>query len=91
MSASFAILLPRKFVTDREERDLPCGATTAKGQRVLCVADAATLKDMAEDADYQARFTDAEDLALKRSAARACDLLVTYMAAQGLPAPRLGA
>lgn len=90
MSQTHTLRLPKRFVIDRLERDLPCGETRNIGHQVVVMADAATLKDMAEDADYQARWTDIDDIGLKRSAARACELLVELLKREGLPEPRLG-
>ena len=78
------IRLPRKFINDRLERDLDCGETTTYGNQVLCICSTEVLKDIADDADYQARETDADLPSLKRSAARAHAKVIAYMAEQGI-------
>lgn len=76
-----SIRLPGEFVRDRLARDLPCGAVAWKGRQAVVSAPLDTLRDMADDADYQARETDNEDRSLKRSAAAAHARLIEFIAA----------
>lgn len=67
--------LPKVFVQDREERDLPCGRHVYQGNQAVIFAPFDLLVEMRNDADYQARGTDAGPRNVARSAARAFVIL----------------
>ena len=49
------------FLTDREDRGLPCGVVAwGKGRKSATTAMNETLADMVDDAAYQGWFTDAD-------------------------------
>jgi hypothetical protein len=70
----YRVKLPATFVQDRLDRGLKCGIVKWSGRQAQCSVSRRVLKDIADDAGYQAKWTDSDNKALKRSAALACEI-----------------